>query len=365
MPLDRLLLCPLALFAAPAWAHETHEPHGAHLAHHAPAPDATHALTVEAQKILETYTVAAPPEAPRLLFDFDDPARREFDFLPQSMRRGEQGLSLADMAPAQKRSTHALLRALLSQEGYLRVQAIRSLEDVLRAAGGDPDMRDPEKYSLRLYGRPGFDAPWGLRFEGHHVALSATVVDGQFRGTPLFLGASPDEVPGGAFAGLRSLQPHQDLARELLLSLSADQRSQVVQEAYTPEHRIQVGPLGPVGPAAGLPAARMSPAQRELLLRLVAGYASNLREDFAADELARVRAAGVEELHFLWRGETAPGRPCSYRVQGPTLVLDYDLIGSGDERPADHVHTLWRDPERDYGADLLAAHYAAEHEQDR
>ena len=347
-------LIPVLLLAASLCsAHEGHE------------HEAAHAVTLEAERLLEVFHVQPPPEAARLVFEFEDPQREQFDFLPMGMRSGSKGVLLADMSLPLQRSTHAILREVLSQEGYLRVQTIRSLEEVLRAVEGGNELRDPEAYGLRFFGTPAHDAPWSLRFEGHHVSIHATLADGVLRGTPLFLGASPAEVQSGAYVGLRALQPQQDLARELLVSLSREQREEVVQAAYSPAHRIQVGPLGGLGEPVGLAAAAMTPFQRELLLRLIASYAGNLRADFAAEELARVDAAGVDTLHFLWRGGTQPGEACSYRVQGPTLVLDYDLIGGAADMPADHVHTLWRDPARDFGADLLALHLAEEHGEER
>ena len=62
-------------------------------------------------------------------------------------------------------------------------------------------------------------------------------------------------------------------------------------------------------------------------------------------------------MTFCWMGGTQPGQGCYWRAQGPTFVLEYDCTQDG----ANHVHTVWRDLERDFGGDLLRAHYEAAH----
>ena len=50
-----------------------------------------------------------------------------------------------------------------------------------------------------------------------------------------------------------------------------------------------------------------------------------------------------------------PGQPHYYRVQGGTLLAEYD----NTQRGVNHVHTVWRDLRpRDFGGDVLADHYA-------
>ena len=44
-------------------------------------------------------------------------------------------------------------------------------------------------------------------------------------------------------------------------------------------------------------------------------------------------------------------------MQGPTFVFEYDNV----QNEANHVHLVWRLAGRDFGADWLAAHHAAEH----
>lgn len=345
------VLAPL-LLAAPA-------PHdGAHADVHA---DATRA----ARALVRAFEEDRVKERPVLLLELDDPRRRALDFFPLAWSREARGLRLGAMTLDERRATHELLRGLLSEEGYLRVQAIRSLETRLRVVEGDTrGVRDPDLYVVRLYGRPSTEAPWGVQVEGHHLSLNATLADGEVRATPLFLGANPAEVRGGPDAGLRVLGTQRELARALLDALDEAQRAKaVVGERAVPA--LAPGALPAPTEPTGLAAAEMDEAQRALLVQLVASYAGHLRAALAADELRRMEAAGVERLRFLWIGGTAPGAPHTYVVAGPTVLIQMDAIENARGDGANHLHALWRDPERDFGADLLARHYAEEHAEDR
>jgi hypothetical protein len=67
--------------------------------------------------------------------------------------------------------------------------------------------------------------------------------------------------------------------------------------------------------------------------------------------------AGLEAVRFAWAGPTEPGRGHYYAVRGPSFVLEYDNTQDG----ANHIHSVWRDLDGDWGEDLLAAHYRADH----
>ena len=78
-------------------------------------------------------------------------------------------------------------------------------------------MRDPGRYFVALFGTPSPDAPWGFRYEGHHLSLNLTLAPGAVpASTPLFLGAEPRIVPEGSpEAGARVLGEEEDAARAL------------------------------------------------------------------------------------------------------------------------------------------------------
>ncbi|MGH8966180.1 MAG: DUF3500 domain-containing protein, partial [Actinomycetes bacterium] len=96
--------------------------------------------------------------------------------------------------------------------------------------------------------------------------------------------------------------------------------------------------------------------QRELLHALLATYLGRVPSDVSP--LPRYRdPAALDAVHLAWAGSTTPGEPHYYRVQGPRLLLEWD----NTQREVNHAHSVWRDPEADFGLDVLAAHHAAHH----
>lgn len=284
----------------------------------------------------------------RAAFAFDAPERTDWHYVPKE----RAGVALHQMDRAQRRAAHALLRAALSSQGYLKTTAIFELETVLRALEG-AEYRDPERYWFAVFGAPGNAEPWAFRVEGHHVSLHFTSGAGLVAAAPAFLGANPAEVPSGPSAGLRVLGAEEDLGRALLQSLTDEQRHAAVLDGAAPLD-IVFGPDRAAGfdERAGVAWGALDAGQRARLWRLIEEYALNLRADLAAHELDRIRAAGVERLRFLWIGAAGPGEGHYYRVSGPTFVVEYDNVQGG----ANHVHTVWRDPNGDFGADLLRRH---------
>ena len=46
---------------------------------------------------------------------------------------------------------------------------------------------------------------------------------------------------------------------------------------------------------------------------------------------------------------STPGSVAYFRIQGPTLVVEY-----APQKNVDHIHTIYRDPTNDYGAKIAA-----------
>jgi hypothetical protein len=103
----------------------------------------------------------------------------------------------------------------------------------------------------------------------------------------------------------------------------------------------------------GLSAASMSERERAQLKRLLEVYVGRMTADAARDAWARIERAGFDKLHFAWAGGTDMGQPHYYRIHGPTLLIEYD----DTQNDANHIHTVYRDLERDFGGDVLRAHY--------
>ena len=69
----------------------------------------------------------------------------------------------------------------------------------------------------------------------------------------------------------------------------------------------------------------------------------------------------TSKLFFAWAGPTEPGALHYSRIQGPSFISAYDNVQNG----GNHIHTVWRDFEEDFGGDALMEHYAHSHAHSR
>jgi len=341
--------------------------------------------------------------------DVSDAERRRWFYTPTD----HGGLTFHAQRPAQQRATMRLVASGLSTPAYVTVATILGLENVLDHVEGfvtrfDRERgRDPGLYYLRVFGEPGERGAWGWRFGGHHVSLNNLVVDGAVVATtPCFLGADPATSPllGGAVN--RPLARVEDLARDIVRSLTPELAARAVLLDRAPSdlvtaNRTAVTPGDRVVPLAGIWRDERfpDPAEQAKLQALsdaideAAGYGdpdhaaveySTVPKGVAAAELdaeqrTMLRAllgtyldrvpsevsplgrydddAALDAVHIAWAGPTAPGAPHYYRLQGPRLLVEWD----NTQRGANHAHSVWRDPEADFGLDVLARHRAALH----
>jgi hypothetical protein len=275
------------------------------------------------------------------------------------------GLPLQAMTPAQRSAALRLFDAGLSARGAASAQQIIALEDILREterierieSGED---RDPELYYFTIFGAPGGAAPWGWRAGGHHLALNFAVVGGKLVSpTPLFFGANPAEVRHGPERGLRILAAEEDLARALLGSLAAEQKSLAVVDPVAPADILTKNyrMADPAAVPRGIAYAQLSGEQRGRLAGLVRHYAERAADELSAHAWARIEQAGLDGLTFAWAGPEQRGHGHYYAVKGPTFLIEYD----NTQNNANHIHSVWRDFTHDWDDDVLAAHYSHAH----
>ena len=290
--------------------------------------------------------------------DFDDDERTRWAFVPGRYA----GVEFGDLDADGNQRLQTLLRTLLSTRGLATTMAIVQLEDVLRTiesrGGADASHRDPRRYALSVAGAPSLDSAFAIRLQGHHVSLHFTFFAGWLVGTtPHFLGSNPHALREGPDAGQRVLAAEEDLARELLASLDDAQRRQAIVAPVAPPDVLLVPGAGfELVTEQGLSHREMNERQRQMVWGLVEQFAHRLRGEFAAHELARIEAQR-DSLRFAWMGGTERGQGHYWRLQGATFVLEYDNTQNG----ANHVHTVWRDRERDFGGDPLRHHLRHDH----
>lgn len=285
----------------------------------------------------------------RTAIPFDHDERTNWHFVPRERR----GLPFADMNESQRDKTRALLATTLSAKGLLKTETIIALESVLARIENNPVRRDPLKYHLTIFGEPTPDGLWAWRFEGHHLSINLTLANGTaISSSPAFMGANPAEIRDGPDKGSRPLAAEEDLARTLARALH--DAGKPVVFTPSPPNDILTGndrkarQLDPVG----VPSTDMTDAQRDGLLALIAEYANRFRPEIASAGMAEIRA-DLDNLRFGWAGGLEPGQAYYYRVQGTTFLIEAANV----QNAANHIHTVWRDLEGDFGRDILGEHH--------
>jgi hypothetical protein len=278
---------------------------------------------------------------------FGDAERSSWSYLPG--QRG--GIPLWALTRPQSKAAFRLLAAMVTPATFARAMAVIGLEEILdQLEGYRTSTRHIGDYWVAVFGQPG-DGGWGVRFEGHHISVNATVLQGEVALTPLFLGANPGTVRDGEHLVLAPLQVEERLGFDLVHALTVEQRSSAVLSGNAPadivtRNRPQLG--GPLDPA-GVPLSALSGAADKTAQELLRTYLGRFPDG--------VRLPPADDLWFAWAGALEPGIGHYYRLVGHRFLVEFDNTQNG----ANHVHTVVRDPEADFGTDVLAAHYAREH----
>lgn len=295
------------------------------------------------------------------VLEFKSPKRTFWHYFPSTMLQsqgGRTGLAIKEMTPEQRVLAHALVSTALSHKGYQQAMTIVTLEAILRDLQNGNPARDPELYHVAIFGTPSTEETWGWTFEGHHLSVNVTLVDGQrFCVTPSFFGSNPAKVREGPFQGVEALAVEQNLARQLVKSLSPEQRKLAVIATDAPRD-ILTGADREVKadrfqPPQGIALDKLSQSQQKMLLELVNEFAGKYRPPIIEQIDRRTPIADGRGMHFAWAGGFEPGQGHYYRIQTPDFLFEYDNTQGG----ANHVHAVWRQFDGDFGEDLLRKHY--------
>lgn len=314
------------------------------------AADETTAGVVAAAEALLATLDDSQREA--LLFAYDDDTQRaNWSNLPTGIFQ-RAGLRMGDLSQAQRDAVYAVLAATLSPEGYQRVLEQVIGDEVLKSTdGGGNLIFGQDEFYFSILGTPSATDPWMWQFGGHHLAINATVVGGTIALTPSLTGGQPIKYTANGEEVYQWLEENE-AAFALINALDADQQKQaILSDSYI---NLVLGPGedGKTIAPEGLQVSSFTAEQQALLLDLIRVRVGMLKEDDAAAKMAEVEA-NLADTWFAWYGPTANGEAAYYRIQGPTLLIEYSPQSMGGSA-IDHIHAMFRDPTNDYGAGLQA-----------
>lgn len=320
--------------------------------------NATARIVAAAQGVL---TALDDPGRAKVQFPFDSVQKTNWSNLPSPMFQ-RNGLRLADVTAAQRAAVMTLLSVALSRDGYRKVVDIMRGDEVLRTAqssggagrggGRGPGAGGPafgeNEYYLAFLGTPSTTTPWRLQFGGHHLAINLTLAGSQATLAPSLPAAQPASY---AFEGrtVRPLGSENDKAFALVNALEAGRRGQAILNYRVADLVLGPGRDGRTIEPEGIRASALAAPQQEALLDLVREWAGIINDAFAEPRMAEIKT-NLPNTYFAWSGPTTNGSAAYFRVQAPTLVIEY----APQQGSVDHIHTIYRDPTNDYGAKFTA-----------
>lgn len=290
-------------------------------------------------------------------FDFKAEERENWHFIPLDRK----GLKLSELTPAQTHYAYALLATGLSQKGMMNATTIMSLEAILAEMENDPVKRDTQKYYIAVFGEPSAKketGTWGWRFEGHHLSLNYTIINGNVITTPAFFGTNPAHVKKGPRRGTRVLGRLEDLGRALMKSLKEANKPVVFSEKAPRDILTGQDRTAKMPEDQGIKASEMTAEQKKKLLAILREFASNGRPEINAPAMKAI-AEAVNDLQFAWAGGLKKGDPHYFRVVGGKFFL---VEYANTQNDANHAHAVWRVFNGDFGRDILKEHVEKEHQ---
>lgn len=291
-----------------------------------------------------------PEQKEKAVFPFASEERVSWGFVPKA----RNGIPFKDLDESQRKLAMELLASGLSEKGRMKAEAIIALESILAAMEKNPTFRDPGKYCVSIFGTPNDPKGWGWRFEGHHLSLNFAIIPDHVAVTPTFMGSNPAEVRvEGPDKGKRALAAEEDLARTLANGLAEADKPVIFSEKAPAEiltsDKRKVEQLE----AVGVLASDMTEAQKAGLEKLIGEYVDRYRKDVAESCWKKIKDAGMGQIRFGWAGGLKPKEAFYYRIQGPTFLIEV----ANTQNNANHMHTVWRDFDGDFGRDFLGEHY--------
>ena len=290
----------------------------------------------------------------KIQFPFENPQKTKWSNLPSGIYKRE-GVRMGDLTAVQRTAVSSLLQAALSADGYRKVTEIIRGDEILRTnpggggrgQGGGGVVFGEDEYYLAFLGTPSTTTPWMLQFGGHHLAINLTLSGAQASMTPSLPAAQPATY---TFEGreIRPLGKENDKAFALINALDEKQRGQAILSYRVSDLVLGPGQDGRVIQPEGVRASAFSSVQQDMLLDIVREWAGIMNDSFAEPRMADIRA-NLPQTYFAWSGPTTNGSVAYFRIQGPTLVIEY-----APQRSVDHIHTIYRDPTNDYGAKIAA-----------
>ena len=289
-------------------------------------------------------------------YDFGDTAKQKgWSNLPTGLV-ARNGVKIADLSADQQAKLTALLKTVLSSQGYGDEEATRQADQYLADAqssgnGGAQQLQYGEGlYYVAFFGTPSRSKKWTVQFGGHHLAIHMTFSGTRVDNTPFFVGVEPK----AAFTeNGKTYQPMEDEAKYLygaVQSLTASQKaaaklSQSFNDVLVGAQKDGQFPAKRVG----VTVSTLSKSQRATVVKAIRAYVGD-EASSAANARVRLYKKQFAKTKLAYSGTPDAETTGGYvRLHGPRLWIEISTQ-NGIVLKATHYHSIERDIKSDYGA---------------
>jgi len=303
----------------------------------------------------------------RISFDIESSAWRAWSNVHPFLMR--HGLSLHELAPAQRGAALELVKSALSAGGFETTRNVMKLNEHARELTGLGAEYGEWYYWLSIFGAPSESEPWGWQLDGHHLIINCFMLGDQLVLTPQFMGSEPVLAQSGKYAGTQVFRTEESSGLALMRALDPHQQAKAIIGTQLPAELITAAYNDNVRmPYQGIRYDELTGEQQGALRELIGVYLGRLRPGHAETRLEEA-FDHLRDTHFSWIGAYDDHGPFYYRVYSPVVLIEFDhqpgIVYANDEPTRDHIHTVVRTPNgNDYGRDLLRQHYA-QHDHSR
>ena len=314
-----------------------------------PADEKTAAIVAAGRLFLDSLDDGQRQAA---TYRFTDNAQRSnWSNLPEGLApRG--GVKLRALSESQRAALDGLLAELLSKDGVRNITHQLAAADMQASRSRSGRMKfGSEYYYAAFLGEPSTTEPWMFQFGGHHLAVNATVFGPNVSFSPMLTGGGPlrFHLDGN---DVFITERETAAAQAFMDSLADDQREQAVRAAEPIDLLLGPGKHGATVAREGIKGSDLTARQRTLLLDVIEARLGFMNDDDYADKRKTV-VAELEDTYFGWWGGQDASGAVYFRVTGPSLAIEYaSQDGNGT---TDHVHSMYRELDNDYGFAWIAA----------
>jgi Protein of unknown function (DUF3500) len=314
--------------------------------------NAAGANTAEVVKATNAFldTLPAATKA-KVTYDFTDSQSRQTWSNYPAQQVPRKGVALSDLSDTSKTAALAVVKTMLSAEGYSQVEAIQKADDWLNqnSASGTDSFGSDTDYYIAIYGTPSTSDAFMVQFGGHHLARNYTYKGTTASITPDFTGTEPKKFTTSN-TGVEPLKEKAGTLFSVFDSLTDAQDAKAKLSATVND--ILMGPSVDSGkfPATeGVPVSGLSAAQKKLVVAAIAAWVDDAAPGAAASVMKTYESQLDQTTVAYANSTTVDGESTYLRIDGPRVWIE--LVNTRSQStPNVHYHGVYRDKADDYGS---------------